>query len=309
MAKRLLHYLSPSRWGQSLAFYGSGRLWRDVASQAVRSRWAEVTAAIAFLWLLGLLGASFVLLQGAQTAIIPPSALALAQGFPALLGVVDPTPQAGTLGRWGAGFLGLGAWFCLVAGSRQLHQLLAATFGQGAVGGPAADTWRCRLIPWGMTLLGLGLAGLVFSLLGSGTEGAIAPGRWSTVLRLGRWALAIGVVAVGLALVYRLVPPRWSPSLALWPGVRVAVALGLLILGLRHWGLSWLARQGIAYDLLLVLGINLVTLYGLILLVPVGAQVNLSTRRHRSTVQHPWGRPVPTPPPPSFDSFKIKRRE
>lgn len=306
MVKRLLYYLSPALWGRLLAVYGSGQLWREVVQQAARSRWAEVTAAIAFLWLLGLLGLSFVLLQGGQTAALPPGSLALAQGLQTLLGVIDPSPQSGTLGPWRLGFVGLGAWLCLVTGTQKLVQLVAIIFGSGSAGLP--PTWRSRLLPWGMTLLGLGVMGLVFSLVGIGAGLAIAPGRWSILLRLGRWVLAIGIAAGGLAALYRLTPPRWPPGLALWAGVRVALALGLVILGLRHWGLGWLARQGLAYDLLLALGFNLGTLYGLILLVPVGAQVNLSTLRQRGAVHRPWGRPMPTPPP-SFDSFKIKRRE
>ncbi|PSR15916.1 hypothetical protein C8255_20615, partial [filamentous cyanobacterium CCP3] len=105
---------------------------------------------------------------------------------------------------------------------------------------------------------------------------------------------------------YRLAPRRWAAGLPLWPGVRLVLLLGIVGLGLRSWGLAWLAGQELAYGLLLTLGLNLGSLYGLILLVPVGAQVNLSALRHRGTVSRPWGMPPPTPP--SFESFKINRR-
>lgn len=305
MVKRFLHYLSPALWGSTLAVYGSGKLWREVGHQATRSRWAEVTAAIAFLWLLGLLGLSFVLLHSEQNRLLPPGALALAHGLHATLGMAA-TPLTPAPGRWGLGLVGLGAWLCLVAGTQKLVQLVAGVAGSSPT---SLGRWRDRLLPWGITLLGLGVAGLIFSLVGPATEAAAIAGRWSVFIRLGRWVLAIGLGAVGLALIYRLTPQRWLPGLGLGPGVRVVLVLGLGILGLRYWGVSWLTRQAIAYDLLLILGLNLVTLYGLILLVPVGAQINLSLLRHRGAVHRPWGRPVPSPPPPSFDSFKIKRRD
>ncbi|PZV08560.1 MAG: hypothetical protein DCF32_04490 [Leptolyngbya sp.] len=304
MVKRFLHYLSPALWGSTLAVYGSGKLWREVGQQAARSRWTEVTAAIAFLWLLGLLGLSFVLLHSGQSAILPRGALVLAHSLQTMLGMTA-TPATTAPGRWGLGVVGLGAWFCLVAGTQKLVQLVAVVTGSGST---LLVRWRDRLLPWGITLLGLGVAGLVFSLVGSPPSGAAIAIRWDVLIQLGRWLLALGIGATGLALLYRVTPQRWLPGLGLWPGVRVVLVLGLGILGLRHWGLSWLTRQAIAYDLLLILGLNLVTLYGLILLVPVGAQINLSLLRHRGAVHRPWGRPVPTPPPPSFDSFKIKRR-
>ncbi|MBD2108388.1 hypothetical protein [Nodosilinea sp. FACHB-13] len=302
MMKRFLHYLSPALWGRTLSLYGSGKLWREVRQQAARSRWAEVTAAIAFLWLLGLLGFSFVLLHSEQSLLLPLGALA--HGLKTMLGMAatSPTPAPGL---WGLGLVGLGAWLCLVAGTQKLMQLVAVAAGSSLT--PLAR-WRDRLLPWGITLLGLGVAGLVFSLVGSTADAAAVASRWNALTWLGRWLLAVGVEVAGLALVYKLVPQRRLPGLGLWPGVKVVLVLGLGILGLRHWGLSWLNQQAIAYDLLLVLGLNLGTLYGLILLVPVGAQVNLSVLRHRGFVHRPRERSIPTPPLPSFDSFKIKRR-
>lgn len=306
MVKRLLYYLSPALWGSMLSVYGSGRLWREVGQQAARSRWAEVTAAIAFLWLLGLLGLSFVLLHLGQRAVLPPGVLGLARGLQTILGMATAAAPTAAPGRWGLSLVGLGAWFCLVAGTDKLVRLVAAIFDPRPT---ILTPWRSRLLPWGITVLGLGAAGLIVSVASSGLDSAAIAWRWAVFIRLGRWALAIGIGAAGLALVYRLTPPRWLPGLALWPGVRVALALGLGILGLRHGGLGWLISQGIAYDRLLILGLNLAALYGLILLVPVGAQINLSILRHRGAVHRPWGRPTPTPPPPSFDSFKIKRRD
>ena len=304
MIKRFLHYLSPAVWASTLAVYGSGRLWREVWLQAARSRWAEVAAAIAFLWLLGLLGLSFVLLQVQQQQILPLPAGAgqLARGVQISLAIAPVETNANLLGRWGLGLLGLGAWLCLVAGSQKLMQLVAAAYGAGHT---QPGNWRTRLLPWGVTLLGLVLAGLVLSLTGAAT--GPQPGPMTPLWRLGRWAIALASVALGLAAVYRLAPRRWVPGLPLWPGVRLGLLLGIVGLGLRYWGLTWLASQALAYGLLLSLGLNLGALYGLILLVPVGAQVNLSTLRHRGAVSRPWGMPSP-PAPPSFESFKINRR-
>lgn len=304
MVKRFLHYFSPALWASALAIYGDSRLWREIWLQAVRSRWAEVTAAIAFLWLLGLLGLSFVLLHLEQNQALPWPALPLAHGLQSSLGIAGVDASANSLGRWGLGLVGLGTWICLVAGSKKLIQLVAGAYGSGSA---RSISWRTRILPWGVALLGLLLTGLVLSLVeepGGSSQSGLAQGFW----RLGRWAIALASSGLGLGLLYRLCPRRWFPGLPLWPGVRMALVLGLVGIGIRHWGISWLTRQDIAYGFLLAFGLNLGALYGLILLVPVGAQINVSTLRHHDPAR-PWGMPPTVTAPPSFDSFKIKRRD
>ncbi|MGB3138104.1 MAG: hypothetical protein WBG38_09775 [Nodosilinea sp.] len=300
MIKPFLTYFRSNLWGHALAIYASNRLWQEVWLQAVRSRWAEVAAAIAFLWLLGLLGLSFVLLHLEQQALwLPAGVRALAHGLKASLAIADANADT-SFSRWGLGLLGLGAWLCLVSGSQRLIRLVGVAYGSGT---SRSASWRTRLLPWGLTLLGLGIVGLVLSLTGVETQ----PGLAEKIQRLGRWAIALASMTLGLAVVYRSSPRRWPSGLPLWPGVRLVLVLGLAELGLRYWGLAWLARQNLAYGLLLALGLNLVALYGLILLVPMGAQVNLSTLRHRGA--RPGGSPPITTPPPSFESFKINRRD
>lgn len=304
MAKRFLHNLRPAFWARSLAVYGNGRLWQEVGHQAGRSRWAEVGAAITFLWLLGFLGLSFVLLQLDQTHALPLVLLGPARELQRLLAIADPPANNSSPSLWGLGIVGLGTWLCLVGGTQKLVQLVAAVYGSAS---HAAD-WCTRLLPWGLTGLGLGITGLVFTVMDRGASVA-QPGLAQRMGLLGRWVLALGIVVLGVALAYRLIPRRWAPGQPLWPGVRIVLIFGLGLLGLRQWGVSWLARQDLAYALLLVLGCNLLILYGLILLVPVGAQINVSTLRHRGLPSRPWGVPAAAPPPPSFDSFKIKRRD
>jgi uncharacterized BrkB/YihY/UPF0761 family membrane protein len=307
MAKRFLHWLSVGAWANALAIYGSGRLWREVVYQARRSRWAEVAAAVAFLWLLGLLGGGFVVLHLGQNRALwlPPGSLELGRSLQAGLAIPEPDANTLPLNRWGLGPVGLGAWLCLVAGTQKLVQLVRAVYSSAPT---AHARWRTRLLPWGATLLGLGVTGLVFSLVSHDrTLSQPGPAHWGE--QLGRWIVSLGGVALSLALLYRLAPSRPLPGLPLWPGVRLSVALGLVILGLRQWGLSGLAAPAIAYHRLLALGLNLGALYIAILLVPLGAQVNLSTLHYRGEVRRPWGVRAPAPPPPSFESFKIKRRD
>lgn len=305
MAKRFLHHLSPALWARSLAVYGSGRLWQEVGYQAGRSRWAEVGAAIAFLWLLGFLGLSFGLLQLNQTSALPLGILGPARELQSILAIADPVANNSAPSLWGLGIVGLGAWLCLVGGTQKLIHLVGTVYSSGA--SQPAD-WRTRLLPWGLTALGLGITGLVFAVMDRGASVA-QTGLAQGMGLLGRWVLALGIVALGVGLMYRLIPRRWTPGQPLWPGVRMVLIFGLGLLGLRQWGVSWLVRQDLAYALLLVLGLNLLILYGLILLVPVGAQINVSTLRHRGLPGRPWGVPAAAPPPPSFDSFKIKRRD
>jgi hypothetical protein len=92
--------------------------------------------------------------------------------------------------------------------------------------------------------------------------------------------------------------------------VRLALVLGLGIFAVRNVCVGWLMGQAMAYAPLLTLALNLLTLYGLIVLVPLGAQVNLSALHHQGlSPQRTWGSPTSMAPPPSFDSFKIKRRD
>ena len=304
MAKRFLHHLSPALWVRSLTVYGSGRLWQEVGHQAGRSRWAEVGAAIAFLWLLGLLGLSFVLLQLNQTYALPLVVVGPARELQRMLALADAAAGNSSPSLWGLGAVGLGAWLCLVSGTKKLVQLVAAVYGSPSL--PAG--WRSRLLPWGLTGLGLGITGLVFAVVAP--EARVAqPGLAQGMALLGRWLLALGIVALGVGLMYRLIPRRWTPGQPLWSGVKIVLILGLALLGLRHGGASWLTRQGLAYALLPRLGLDLLILYGLVFLVPVGAQINVSALRHRGLPGRPWGVPAAAPPPPSFDSFKIKRRE
>ncbi|NJL48416.1 MAG: hypothetical protein HC929_14225 [Leptolyngbyaceae cyanobacterium SM2_5_2] len=75
-----------------LAIYWNLAIWRAIWHQSQRYRWRSITAEVAFLWLLGMLGASFALLQLSQQSnlTVPSSALKLATGlgkswrFPAL---------------------------------------------------------------------------------------------------------------------------------------------------------------------------------------------------------------------------------
>ncbi|WOD39108.1 hypothetical protein [Nodosilinea sp. E11] len=304
MAKRFLYYLSPRVWVNSLAVYSNGRLWQDVKRQAVRSRWAEVAAAIAFLWLLGLLGLSVVLLDLNQRQPLPLGVLAPARSLQTALAIVEADSTSPSLNLWGLGIISLGTWFCLVIGTQKLVQLVVTVYSSE----PRRDSsWRAALLPWAITLLGLAITGSVVALVDRpwlGSQAGLA--QWLGLL--GRWALALGNVALGLGLVYRLTPRRWVPGLPLIPGVRVTLGLGLGLLGLRWVIIHWLRGQALAYGLLLTLGLNLVVLYGLILLVPIGAQANLSSLRHRSP-SRPWVTPAVAPPPPSFDSFKINRRQ
>jgi hypothetical protein len=141
----------------------------------------------------------------------------------------------------------------------------------------------------------------------------LVAGSQGLAAELGRWLVALASAGLGLGLSYRLVVYRWPQGLPLWPGVNLAVGLGLGLLGLRSWSLGWLDRAAIAQGELLALGLQLGVVYLLVLLVPLGAQVNLGLLRHRGATmagpgRTPWGLRSTAPPPPSFDSFKINRR-
>lgn len=311
MVKHLRLNFSPQAWVRPLSLYWNRRIWGDVWRQSRRFRWPSGAMEVAFLWLLGLLGGSFVLLQAShyQYFWVPPGALWGGKGLAALLTIAPPDVGQPGLGRGIVLALGLATWLCLVAGTEKLRLMVALAY-QGAPS--RRSTWAKRLRPWVMAIVLVITASLVVQLMAvSGQAEGVAqtnfPGG-NALMPLGRWLVAVTLTTLGLALINWLSPVPWLRGSPLWPGVWLTLGLGMAAIGLGQWGLGWLQTSAIAYALFLDLGLRLALLYWLILLVPLGAQFNISCMAHRGGSGGSLRGSRLTPPPPSFDSFKIKRR-
>ncbi len=295
-----------------LAIYWNLALWRAIWHQSQRYRWRSITAEVAFLWLIGMLGASFALLQFSQqsSVTVPPSVLQLATGVGHILAVSTPPGPTQSLPLPWLWAITFAAWLCFVAGTERLTYVLALLY-QGAPS--RRPGWVGKLWPWLLTSIILITVGLVSSLVGSAVtaspdnSGAVGWLSWPGLFRLLRGLVSVGLTGLGVALVHRLSPRQWPSGCPLWPGVGLTVGLGLGVLALGRWGVGWIQAQTLAYGLFLTLSLTLMALFVWLWLILAGAQFNVSAMSYRGGPGQPaWGTRT-MPPPPSFESFKINR--
>lgn len=279
----------------------------------------SVTLEVAFLWLLGLIAGSFALLQGARQPIpLPQLSLQLGYGVQTLL-LPDPLPQGMAVNRIWLGGVAVLAWLCLTAGTARLCQLVSRVYRSSAALRPR---WVALVLNVLLTLMLLLLVNLSLAWLGpehltptavedlrlQTAEGSPVEPTWPAALwYFARWPATLGVVGLGLASIYRLSPQRWVQGAPLWPGTGLVLMLGSMGLAIGLWGMHQITTQGVAYGVLLVLAMVLLLMYGLILLVPLGAQFNVSLVNQGAVVITSNNTPRLTAPPPSFESFKINR--
>jgi len=149
------------------------------------------------------------------------------------------------------------------------------------------------------TALGLTLGGIVFVLLALvlvavvpvalDTLGLGVVGR--VVAQVVRWALLIGVVIVGLAVVYRVAPDRASPRFR-WVSTGAVVAAVLWILGSVAFSLyvSFFGNYNKTYGALAGVIVLMLWLYLTCYVVLLGAEINAEAERqtaHDTTTGEP----------------------
>ncbi|MGF1567428.1 MAG: hypothetical protein ACFCVD_05065 [Nodosilinea sp.] len=313
MVQRRRLKLNPGAWLKGIPPYGNLALWQDIWHQGQRFHWSTTATEVSFLWLLGLLGSSFGLLQVSRQNVfwVPQGVLRLAHGLRDTLAIPVPVEAGSGLGQLALLAIAIGTGLCLVTGTERLAQVVATAY-QGA---PSRRRgWAGRLWPWLMAVILLVMVALVAELVGRplalDTAEGSAPSplvSWAKLTQGLRWLGAAGVMTLGLGLFNRLSPRPWQPGSPLWPGVGLTLGLGLGLWGLGQWGIERLQSAELAYSLLLELGLSLLLLFCLIVLVPVGAQFNASMGQHGGGPGRFFGDPRITPPPPSFESFKIRR--
>jgi uncharacterized BrkB/YihY/UPF0761 family membrane protein len=273
-----------------------------------------------FLWSLGLMAGSFALLQGNQPWMtLPPVTLTLSFGIAELLGLEVEDLGPGLSPIWG-GLILVVAWLCLVGAVSRLSKLTAQIYRSSLIKRPG---WMTVIYHWFLTILVLTVASLALHWLGPDhvtpapavdlrlytAEGSRVTPQWqATLWNTLRWPSTLVVAGVGLGLFYRLSPQRWQRGAPIWPGVGLGLGLAAIGLGLSRWGIHQITAQAYAYGLLLLLTVVLVTVLGLALLIPLGAQFNVSlVNLHQVSMPAVSSQPLAAAPPPSFEAFKINR--
>jgi uncharacterized BrkB/YihY/UPF0761 family membrane protein len=304
---------------RGLSIYGHGGIWRDVLGHARKLTMTAVALEVALLWLLGIMAGSFALLQShLQGFPLPPVSLTLSQLIQTLL--MPASPDQGTeLGRVGVGAIALLAGGCLLTGTSRLAYLVSRVYRSSLPRRPRWVTLVCHGFLTGVIWV---LVNLVLHFVGANdlvaatvadlrlqtAEGSTVSPSWQATLWHGvRWPVAAGLVGLGLACFYRLSPQRWPRGAPLMPGIILAIGLGAISIGLSLWTMRWITSPPIAYGPLLHLTIALGLVFWLILLVPLGAQFNVSLVNQGVVSVAAVGVPPIAAPPPSFETFKISR--
>lgn len=304
---------------RGLSFYWHGGIWRDILHHVGALSMPAIALEVTLLWVLGLLAGSFALLQIDQQLLrLPSFSLSLSYGVAQLLLPVSQESGASLARIWIVFILAI-AWLCMVAAISQTARLVSRVYRSSV---PKRPRWVTLIYHWFLTLLLLTVASLALHWLGPDTispetatdlrlktaEGSRVAAPWQTTLwGLIRWPATLAILALALGTFYRLSPQRWQRGAPLWSGVGLSLLLGSLGIGLSRWMMNQITAQALAYGSLLQLALVLVTMLGLALLIPLGAQFNVSLVNLNQVSMPLVQSPRLSAPPPSFESFKINR--
>lgn len=308
----------PSTFSFSLARLFDLATLREVIQGSLRYRLLSQSAGIAYPALLALLLASLALLlatelmpSGWQQGLVRPLSqvvpLSPLSEFEAWTGRLTPEQQRRSLLLFGLLAWGMAAAAMqgLMRGFDLIHQIPVRQ---------RRSLWRSRLTALGLVLLLALAAALLLSLAYAGS-GAIAQAQqvgasfdfWAATLRrLLYWLLAWAIMVASFTGLYRLGPSRLPPGLPLLPGALLPASAWVVSLALWQRCGELLLRYQAAFGTVGLLIVLMTWVYGALLMVLVGAQVNLSVARQRAL--RPPQSAQTNATPPSFDSFTIRRR-
>lgn len=291
---------------------------REVIQGSFRYRLLGQSASIAYPALLALLLASLALLlatglmpSGWQQGLVRPLSQVLPLSplseFEAWTGRLAPEQQRRSLVLFGLLAWGVAAAAMqgLMRGFDLIHQIPVRQ---------RRSLWRSRLIALALVLL-LTLAAALLLSLAYASSGAIAQAQqvgasfdlWAATLRrLLYWLLAWTIMVATFIGLYRLGPSRLPPGLPLLPGALLPASTWVVSLALWQRCESLLQRYQATFGTVGLLIVLMIWVYGALLMVLVGDQINISVARQRALRPPQQTRVSATPP--SFDSFTIRRR-
>jgi len=308
--------LTPSTLRQVIRRTGEQRLpslASEMAYNAILGLFPGILALLTAIGLVASLEATLMQVAGRWSDVAPVEALTLINNF------TQEVSQGGN-GRLFSLSFGFSLWAssgAISAAMRALDEIHDVPRGQ------SRPFWKAKLVSLGLTLgtllLLLVACALIFvsDWLVHRVAAQGGPMISLGLLHLWRWLswpLALGIVAAAFVLIYRFGPSRWQPGKPLVPGaVLAALAWAGLSLGFRLYGAHFghfnrvYGAVGAVIVLLLWLYLgSLSMLMGDQVNVTVGDDLRRRARRRGLGPKGPGGMPVA---PPSFESFRIRRRQ
>jgi len=308
--------LTPSTLRQVIRRTGEQRLpslASEMAYNAILGLFPGILALLTAIGLVASLEATLMQVAGRWSDVAPVEALTLINNF------TQEVSQGGN-GRLFSLSFGFSLWAssgAISAAMRALDEIHDVPRGQ------SRPFWKAKLVSLGLTLgtllLLLVACALIFvsDWLVHRVAAQGGPMISLALLHLWRWLswpLALGIVAAAFVLIYRFGPSRWQPGKPLVPGaVLAALAWAGLSLGFRLYGAHFghfnrvYGAVGAVIVLLLWLYLgSLSMLMGDQVNVTVGDDLRRRARRRGLGPKGPGGMPVA---PPSFESFRIRRRQ
>lgn len=255
---------------------GNQRLPGLSAEMAYNAMLALFPAILAVLTAIGLfqpLKSTFQNLAGRLSQVAPVEVLDLIQGF------ADEISTSRNTGLFSLSFAialwaSSGALSAAMRALDQIHQIPSSRI---------RPFWKAKLISIGLTI------GTIVLLIIASTivfiselvvrnvakqSGALEPGLLSG-WRLLAWPLALGIMSIAFAFLYRFGPSRWSPGKPLLPGAVLAAISWAVLSGLFRLYVSHFGNYNRAYGAVGAVIVLLLWLYMSSLVMLVGDQLNV----------------------------------
>ncbi len=274
---RFFHHLTPTTLREILVQAGEQRLPGLAAEMAYNAMLALFPSILALLTAIGLLGISqktFQELAVQVSQVAPQDALTLIQNFVGEIG------HQRNQGLFSVSFI-VALWAAssaLSAAMNALDQIYQV---------PPSRTrpfWKAKLVSLGLTVGTIQL--LIFASLlifisdffvqvVAHKSGMLQPGLLA-LWRLLAWPVALGIIAIAFAFVYRYGPSRWPAGTPILPGAILAAVFWAILSGLFRFYVSHFGSYNRAYGAIGAVIVLLLWLYLSSLMMLIGAQLNVT---------------------------------
>ncbi|MBD2465645.1 YihY/virulence factor BrkB family protein [Oscillatoria sp. FACHB-1407] len=293
---RFFAHLTPKTIWRVVESAGQQRLPGLAAEMAYNAMLALFPAILTIITAIGLfkpLTITFERLASQLSEVAPLEALALIQDF------ANEISRSSNRGLFSLSFVvalwaSSGALSAAMTALDQIHQV------------PPADRrpfWKAKLISLGLTIGTILLLMLASTLIFvsdlavrriANHSDLLKPGVL-TVWRLLAWPLALGIVSVAFAFVYRFGPSRWIPGKPILPGAMLAAVSWAIVSSLFRLYVSNFGDYNRVYGAVGAVIVLLLWLYLSSLILLIGDQLNVTVCESMQQRLQPRITPIKTP--------------